>query len=62
MLEDCEYATRSLNCAHVEVIDNIKCYIYTKKTQFHKKNPSNITRISVSIFGKSPQFWRMGYI
>ena len=37
MLENCVYVTRSLNWVYVELISNIQCYIYKKKTQFHKK-------------------------
>ena len=44
MLSDCVHVSLSLNWLCVGVISNNKCYISTRKTQFHKKNLGILTK------------------
>ena len=51
------YVTCSLNWVYLEVIANIKCYLFTRKTQFYGKEMLRSTaNKSVNIFGKYQHF------
>ena len=51
------YVTCSLNWVYLEVIANIKCYLFTRKTQFYGKQMLRSTANKyVNIFGKYQHF------